>query len=900
MRLQGLNAIQTWEEACPDGGAGDAGPLDAEPWGAEELAATVDAIGTGVWALDPDGRCLFINQPACRMLGRAREECLGEMLQCRIHAGRSDGWVCAKENCRFQKALEGGSALLVDNEVFYRGDGTSFDAQYSIHPLIVRGRVRGSVIGVRDITEPKRGEAGRMRAEAALDQFFSASPTPMAIWTFDGRIQHANAAWEPILGFGAAELEGLLAFDLVHPDDRTAAVAEHEKVLTLGKRTGFECRGKCKDGSYRWLVLNAGVLKDARLIYVTAHDISKRKRAEEALRDNAARLRSAFQNTLFGVAIAGLDWRFFEVNQTLCRMTGFAAEELMQADFVAMTHPDDLRESRELMRALAEGTASAGVLTKRYARKDGGWVWVRVHVTPVRDGQGAPLYFTTLFEDLTDEKTAEEAARISEAWMTFALNSSGTGLCYREYNETTASEQQFRLYGREPAEEWISRERWLQAIHPEDRARVEEEQRAAAQQDRPYDTQFRVVWPDRSVHWLMCRGRVLGDGGGSRKAEITVDVTERKRAEAALEQFFNLCPIPLTISGFDGRIRRANPALLKTTGFTFEELQQRELNECFHQDDRAAMRAEIKKTAVTGKGGGLEVRGIKKDGTICWVMVSFAVARDDKLIYTASYDITERRRMEEAIRGQSDELARSNEELERFAYVASHDLQEPLRMVASFTQLLSKKYSGRLDATADRYIHFAVDGAKRMQQLIADLLAYSRVNSRDLQLRATECEAVVRSTVQNLRVAIEECGAAVEVAPLPVLMADQVQLGQLFQNLIGNAVKFHGQAPPKVHIAATDNGADWLFSVRDNGIGIDPRQADRVFQIFQRLHARDEYPGTGIGLAVCKKVVERHGGRIWVESQPGAGSTFRFTMPKTREDGGSNGKVEQARRDSPD
>jgi light-regulated signal transduction histidine kinase (bacteriophytochrome) len=235
----------------------------------------------------------------------------------------------------------------------------------------------------------------------------------------------------------------------------------------------------------------------------------------------------------------------------------------------------------------------------------------------------------------------------------------------------------------------------------------------------------------------------------------------------------------------------------------------------------------------------------------------------------------------------SEKLARSNEELERFAYVASHDLQEPLRMVASFTQLLSKKYSGKLDETADRYINFAVDGAKRMQQLITDLLAYSRVNSKDLVPRPVECEAVVRGTLQNLRAAIDESGAVVECDPLPDLIADQVQLGQLFQNLIGNAIKFRGQAPPRVHIAAEDHGADWQFSVRDNGIGIDPKHADRVFQIFQRLHTREQYPGTGIGLAVCKKVVERHGGRLWVESQPGTGSNFLFTLPKASTGQGS-------------
>jgi light-regulated signal transduction histidine kinase (bacteriophytochrome) len=200
-------------------------------------------------------------------------------------------------------------------------------------------------------------------------------------------------------------------------------------------------------------------------------------------------------------------------------------------------------------------------------------------------------------------------------------------------------------------------------------------------------------------------------------------------------------------------------------------------------------------------------------------------------------------------------------------------------MVASFTQLLAKRYSGRLDETADRYIDFAVDGARRMQQLIVDLLEYSRVNSKELDLRPTECEAVVETALHNLSAAVDESGAVIERDPLPVLMADAAQLGQLFQNLIGNAIKFRGRAPLRVHIAAANHRPDWLFSVQDNGIGIDPRHSDRIFQIFQRLHTRAEYPGTGIGLSVCQKVVERHGGKIWVESEPGVGSTFRFTIP---------------------
>ncbi len=227
------------------------------------------------------------------------------------------------------------------------------------------------------------------------------------------------------------------------------------------------------------------------------------------------------------------------------------------------------------------------------------------------------------------------------------------------------------------------------------------------------------------------------------------------------------------------------------------------------------------------------------------------------------------------------DLARSNGELQQFAYVASHDLQEPLRMVASFTQLLAKRYKDKLDDDAREFITFAVDGAMRMQTLISDLLSYSRVGTQGKPFERTECDSVLDRALSGLRLAIKDAGAVIKHDPLPAVLADPVQLSQLFQNLVTNAIKFRATKAPHVQISAEKDGDDWKISVRDNGIGISPEHADRIFVIFQRLHTKTEYPGTGIGLAICKKIVERHGGRIWVEPSPGGGSTFCFTIPAT-------------------
>ncbi len=226
-----------------------------------------------------------------------------------------------------------------------------------------------------------------------------------------------------------------------------------------------------------------------------------------------------------------------------------------------------------------------------------------------------------------------------------------------------------------------------------------------------------------------------------------------------------------------------------------------------------------------------------------------------------------------------EDLARSNRDLEQFAYVASHDLQEPLRMVATYTQLLAERYQGRLDANADKYIHYAVDGALRMQKLVQDLLAFSRVGRHGLALTTTDCNAVLEASLKNLEAAIHESGAVVEHTQLPFVMADGSQLVQVLQNLIGNAIKFRGSEPPLIRVSAEAREKEWVFSVADNGIGIAAEHREDVFVIFRRLHTQAEHPGNGIGLSICKKIIEQHGGRIWVESEPGRGSIFQFTLP---------------------
>ena len=363
-----------------------------------------------------------------------------------------------------------------------------------------------------------------------------------------------------------------------------------------------------------------------------------------------------------------------------------------------------------------------------------------------------------------------------------------------------------------------------------------------------------------------------------------------RRSEAKLAGIVALAADAIISVDAAQRITLFNQGAEQIFGYRAEEVLGQPLDLLIPERARQAHRAvhipQFAHSPVSARRMGErgQIFGRRRNGEVfpAEASISKNVIDGEVIFSTVLRDISERKRVEAALARQAEELARSNQELQQFAYVASHDLQEPLRMVASYTQLLARRYRGRLDADADEFIGYAVDGVTRMQELINDLLAYSRVGTRGKPFEPTDVNAVLSRTLVNLQRAIEESGAVVTHDPLPTIKADAVQLGQVFQNLIGNAIKFRSAAPPRIHVSAALGVGEWTFAVRDNGIGIDMEFADRIFVMFQRLHNRAEYPGTGIGLAICKKIIERHGGRIRVQSAPGSGSTFSFTIPDRR------------------
>jgi PAS domain S-box-containing protein len=333
-----------------------------------------------------------------------------------------------------------------------------------------------------------------------------------------------------------------------------------------------------------------------------------------------------------------------------------------------------------------------------------------------------------------------------------------------------------------------------------------------------------------------------------------------------------------------GLITLVNCRTEEMFGYTREELLGQKLEillpERFRHGHTAARDGYFARPRVRAMGEGLELAGRRKDGTEFAVEIglSHVATPDGPMAFGLVSDISGRRRAEAELERINGELRRSNAEILEFAHVASHDLQEPLRMVTNYLQLIERRYKGVLDADGREFIHYAVDGASRMKALITDLLYFSRAGTNPTHFRSVSALDVVQNALANLKTAIDEAGALITIDSLPTVVVDPVLFTQVFQNLIANAIKFQKGAVPYIHISAVRQGSDWIFSVRDNGIGIPDRHRDRIFHIFERLHSSEEFSGSGIGLAITRKIVERHGGRIWVESQPGVGSVFSFSV----------------------
>jgi PAS domain S-box-containing protein len=410
------------------------------------------------------------------------------------------------------------------------------------------------------------------------------------------------------------------------------------------------------------------------------------------------------------------------------------------------------------------------------------------------------------------------------------------------------------------------------------------------------DGDLHILRKDGAELPVEIRANPISTAEGTMVLSAVVDISERRRTEAALHRyaereqlFFALVESSddaIVTKTLDGVITSWNQAAERLFGFSAQEAIGKSIDIIVPDELRDDVRMILDRIGRNEKVDHHDTIRISKDGRRIDVSLSVSPVKSatGHIVGAAKVarDITVKKRDQQALTMRSEELQRSNADLEQFAYVASHDLQEPLRMVSTYTQLLSEHYSGTLDEKARKYMNYSLDGSRRMLQLIKDLLAYSRVGTEGKTLGPISSKIVVKNVLDGLKIAIEESHAKIVCGNLPPVHADKVQLAQVFQNLVGNALKFRGERLPHIRIGAEQNNGRWTFRVEDNGIGIAKQYSEVVFQMFQRLHERDRYDGSGIGLAITKKIVERHGGRIWFQSEPGKGCTFYFTMPTAK------------------
>ncbi len=513
---------------------------------------------------------------------------------------------------------------------------------------------------------------------------------------------------------------------------------------------------------------------------------------------------------------------------------------------------------------------------------------IDVYNFPFTDVDGSPMILEMDF-DITERKKAEEELRKSERQF-HALAEAMPQLVWitRTDGWNIYFNQQWVDYTGLTLEESYGHG-WNKPFHPDDQKRAWDVWQNAVHNNGTYSLECRLRRFDGAYRWWLVRGVPFFNQEGviEKWFGTCTDIHEIKQAEEKirLSNIYNRSLIdasldPLVTIGHDGKITDVNKATEQVTGYSRDELVGTDFTDYFTEPDKAeeGYQEVFKEELISDYE--LEIQ--HKDGSIIPVLYNASIYKDESGkvlgVFAAARDITTLKKADEVLKSKLEELARSNEELEQFAYVFSHDLQEPLRMITSYLQLLQRRYQGNLDDKADMYIHFAVDGASRMQNLI-NYLRVLPYNQKSSEPKFTNCKFILNKALAGLKMVINENKATISHDPLPDIMVDPTQLVQILQNLILNGIKFHGEEAPKIHIAAEKKASEWVFSVHDNGIGIDPQYSKKIFEIFKRLHTREQYPGTGIGLAVCKKIIERQGGRIWVESEVGKGSTFYFTLP---------------------
>ncbi|UCE17893.1 MAG: PAS domain S-box protein [Gemmatimonadota bacterium] len=888
----------------------------------EQFRSLFENSMIGLYRTSPEGEIFMANPALVRMLGYSSFE---ELKNRNLEETGFEPNYCRST---FKQRVEREGQVTGLEASWTRSDGTTIFVRESVRcARDESGNVLYYEGTVEDITERTQAEEALRIEKAYLEQLFESAQEAIVMADMEGNVQRINSEFRRLFGYTREETLGQSLDELVAPGELLEEAESITATVSSGEKVAAETLRRRKDGRlFNVSILASPIIvgKDQVGVYGIYRDITDRVRTEKIQRvlyqiSNAANttedltklyksihhvLGTVLDTTNFFIALYDRDNDVISLPYFINEKdsyTSFPAGKslisyVISQDASLLLTEEDIRKLKHTGEVEEVGAPAK--------------VWVGV---PLRVGQdvvgavGVQSYrdvsrytekHLEILEFVSDQialaiqfKQKEEGLRLEKAYLEQLFESAQEAIVMADNNGRIMrlNSEFVRLFGYE-REEAIGRS--IDDLIAPENLRDE----AVSITDKvTHGQNVAIESLRRRKDGMLINVSVLASPINVGEEQVALygiyrDITGRKQSEEALreseEKYRNLIDqsrdaIYLL---FNGKFEIINKRFEELFGYNQEETNAPEFNFMNLVSPKSVPVIEERIEKVK-RGETVppqyEFTAVSRDGTEVVVETSVSYIQYKGGIATQGVlrDITERVRAEKALREYATELERSNQELEHFAYIASHDLQEPLRMIASYMQLLKRRYSDRLDSDATEFIGFAVDGAVRMQNLINDLLAFSRVGTRGKPFKPTKCEDVLKQVLVNLKVAIEESQARVTHDALPAVVADGTQLVQVFQNLIGNAIKFRSAMNPEIHVGVVRDNGEWRFSVADNGIGIDSQYTERIFRIFQRLHTKDEYPGTGAGLAICKKIVERHGGRIWAGSQPEQGSIFYFTIP---------------------
>ncbi len=736
--------------------------------------------------------------------------------------------------------------------------------------------------------------------EAKLKYFDLFEFAPVGYYSLDEKeiIKDVNFTGATLLGIEKPELINSAFIRYIDFDSRRTFYKHLNKVKSTGTGQSCELEFIKKDGTKLHAHLETILIQkdeeNFREFRITATNITELIDAEEALKESEGKYHSLFENNHASMfLIKPGTGEIIDANPAAVSFYGYDREQLVEMN---ISDINVLPEEEILLEMSKAKSGENHHFLFKHRLANGEIRDVDVYSGTIIIDDKNLLY--SIIHDITGQMEAENALRVSEERFRLIFDQSPIGdtIVDLNYHPLRVNNTLSKMLGYSK-KELLSME-FTEYTHPEDLdINLHQLQLLRDGKIDDFELEKRYIRKDGGIVWGHIYVSIVKNPSDEPVYILTriEDITKRKQMQMALqtseEKYRNLYETMtqgVIYQDSEEHIISINPAALQIMGLDHSIIDESRNNHCKAiREDGTDFPAETHPSTIALKTG-KEVRNVvmgvfnPQKEEYNWININATPLfkpgeKKPFQVYITFEDITETIKAQKLLNETLEELKRSNTELEQFAYVASHDLQEPLRMVASFTQLLEKQYKDKLDETAAEYINFAVDGAKRMQNLIKDLLAYSRVTSHNEDFIEIDCEELIEEVIFNLEIIIKDNKAIITRDPLPIIRSDRLQMQQLFQNLIMNAIKYNDKMPV-IHISAQKDGEYWVFGVSDNGIGIDPEHYERIFQVFKRLHSKEEYNGTGIGLAICKRIVERHGGRIWIESELGNGSTFYFTI----------------------